>query len=33
MFNDNNVIGAKTDKLTSRLGKISTQNRQSKPFK
>ena len=32
VFNECNVIGAKIDKLTSMLGKLSTQNRQSKPF-
>ena len=33
LFNESNVKGAKIDKLTSMLGKLSTQNRQSKPFK
>ena len=33
VFNEGNVIGARIDKFTSMLGKLSTQNRQSKPFK
>ena len=33
MFNESNIIGADIDNLTSMLGKLSTQNRQSKPFK
>ena len=33
VFNEINVIVAKIDKRTSMLGKLSTQNRQSKPFK
>ena len=33
VFNENNAIGAKIDKLSSMLGKLSTHNRQSKPFK
>ena len=33
VFNENNVLGATIDKLTSILGNLSTQNRQSKPFK
>ena len=33
MFNKINVIGAKIDKFTSMLGKLSIHNRQAKPFK
>ena len=33
VLNGSNVIGAKIDKLTSMLGKLSTENMQSKPFK
>ena len=33
VFNESNVIGSMTDKLTSMIGKLSTQNRQTKPFK
>ena len=33
LFNESNVKGAKIDKLAIMLGKLSTQNRQSKPFK
>ena len=32
-FNERNVIGAKINNLKSMLGKLSTQNRQSNPFK
>ena len=32
-FNESNIIGANFDKFTSMLGKVSTQNRQSKPIK
>ena len=33
MLDENNAMGATIDKLTSMLEEISTQNRQSKPFK
>ena len=33
VFGESYIIDAKIDKLTSLLGKVSTQNRQSKPFK
>ena len=33
VFNESNIIGAKIDTLTSMLGKLSTQNRQSKSIK
>ena len=33
VFNERNVICAKIDKLISMIGKLSTQNRQSKPFR
>ena len=32
VLNEGNVIAAKIDKLTSMLGKLSTKERQSKPF-
>ena len=32
-FNKSNIIGAKIDKLTSIIGKLTTQKRQSNPFK
>ena len=33
VFNESNKISVKFDKLKSMLGKVSTQNRQSKAFK
>ena len=33
MFGESNVMGAKTNMHTSMRGKLSTENRQSKPFK
>ena len=33
VFDESNMIGDKINKLASVLGKLSTQNRQSKPFK
>ena len=33
VFNESNVVGHKIDKPTSMIGNLSTQHRQSKPFK
>ena len=33
VFNESNIVGAKIDKLTSMIGKLSTQNRWPKQFK
>ena len=33
LFNENNVVGAKIDRLTSMIGKLITQHKLSKPFK
>ena len=33
VFNESNIMDAKIDKPTFMLGKLSTQNRQSNPFK
>ena len=33
MFDQSNAMGANTGELTSMLGKLPTQNRQSRPFK